>query len=83
MPAASNDSVVLLPVPVVITPPGVRVNVQVPDNGKLLNTTLPVATAHVGWVMIPMVGAVGLVGWALITTFAEAIETQPDALVTV
>lgn len=83
MPAASNDRVVLLPVPVVVTPPGVLVNVQVPDNGKLLNTTLPVATAHVGCVMIPKVGAVGFVGWALITTLAEATEIHPDALVTV
>jgi hypothetical protein len=73
----------MLPVPVVVTPPGVLVNVQVPDDGKLLNTTLPVATAHVGCVVIPTVGAIGVAGWALMTTLAEATETHPDALVTV
>jgi len=48
VPAASPFIVVLVPEPVVIVPPGVRVNVQVPDDGSPFNTTLPVATAHVG-----------------------------------
>jgi hypothetical protein len=37
----------LVPVPEVV-PPGVLVNVQVPEDGKPLKTTLPVETAHVG-----------------------------------
>lgn len=45
--AASPVTVVLVPVPVVV-PPGVRVNVQVPVDGRPLKTTLPVATLHVG-----------------------------------
>jgi hypothetical protein len=69
-------------VPVVV-PPGVLVNIQVPDAGKPLKTTLPVAIAQVGWVMVPTVGAVGDKGWAVITTLAEAVETQPEELVTV
>jgi hypothetical protein len=50
---------VLVPVPVVATAPGLRVNVQVPEAGKLLKTTLPVAKVHVGCVIVPIVGVVG------------------------
>jgi len=70
-------------VPVDVTAPGVLVNVQLPVAGKPFNTTLPVAIAQVGWVMVPTVGAVGDDGCAVITTLAEAGETQPEALVTV
>ena len=41
----------------VVVPPGVLVNVHVPDAGKLLKTTLPVATVQVGCVIVPTVGA--------------------------
>ena len=75
--------VVLVPVPVVVIPPGVLVKVQAPDDGKPLNTMLPVETLHVGCVIIPTVGAVGVTGWALITMFADATDTHVDALVTV
>ena len=67
----------------VVVPPGVIVKVQVPDAGKPLNITLPVETVHEGWVIVPTVGAVGVAGWALITTLADATEVHPDALVTV
>jgi len=70
-------------VPVDVTAPGVLVNVQLPVAGKPFNTTLPVAIAQVGWVIVPTVGAVGDDGCAVITTLAEAGETQPEALVTV
>ena len=56
--------------------------VQVPVAGKPVRTTLPVATVQVGWVMAPMMGAVGVVGCGLITTLAEATEVHPPALVT-
>ena len=56
--------------------------VQFPD-GKPLNTTLPVGTVQVGWVIVPTTGAVGVAGCALITTFADAKETHPDEFVTV
>ena len=75
--------VVVVPVPVVVVPPGVLVNVQLPVAGKPFNTTLPVATEQVGWLIVPTVGAVGVAGWAVITTLAEADEMQPEALVTV
>jgi hypothetical protein len=70
-------------VPVVVVPPGVRISVQLPDAGKPFNTTLPVATVQVGWVIVPTVGAVGEDGWAVMTTLAEAGEIQPEELVTV
>ena len=56
--------------------------VQLPDEGNPLNATDPVGTAHVGWVMTPTNGAVGTAGAALITALSEAVEVQPDALVT-
>ena len=83
VPDTSPDRVVLVPVPVVVIPPGVLVNVHVPDDGKLFNTTLPVATAHVGCVMVSTVGVGGVDSEALITTLIDATETHPDALVTV
>ena len=73
----------LVPVPVDVVPPGDLVKVHVPVAGKPFKITLPVAKAQVGWVTVPNVGAVGVAGWSLITTFAEAAEIHPDALVTV
>jgi hypothetical protein len=75
--------VVEVPVPVVATEPGVLVKVQVPLDGNPLNTTLPVAVAHVGCVMVPTMGAVGALGAALMTILEELDETHDDALVTV
>ena len=72
-----------MPVPVVVTAPGLRVNVHVPDAGNPLSATDPVATAQVGWVIVPTVGAAGVAGCALITTLADATEVHPAALVTV
>ena len=60
MSGAKPDIVVLIPVPVVVTAPGLRVNVHVPVEGSPLNTTLPVATVQVGWVIVPTVGAAGM-----------------------
>ena len=48
VPAASPDIVVLDPVPVVVVPSGVLVNVQVPDAGNPFKITLPVAKTQVG-----------------------------------
>ena len=73
----------LVPDPVVAIAPGLLVNVQVPVAGKPLNTTLPVATLHVGCVIVPTTGAVGALGTALITTLPDDPETQVAALVTV
>ncbi len=48
VPAASSDIIVIVPVPVVVVPPGFLVKVQVPEAGKPLNTKLPVTTVQVG-----------------------------------
>ena len=56
--------------------------VQLPD-GKPLSVTLPVASAQVGCVIVPIDGAAGVAGCALITILPDATEVQPDALVTV
>ena len=78
MPAASPVSVVLVVEPVIA--PGLIVHVPA---GKPFKTTLPVATAQVGWVIVPTEGADGAPGTALITTFPEAEEVQPAKFVTV
>ena len=56
--------------------------VQLPDDGKPFNTTLPVGSEQLGWVIAPAVGAVGVVGCALIITLVVAAEVHPEALVT-
>ena len=48
VPAASNEMVELVPVPVVVVPPGERVRVHVPLAGNPLKTTLPVAKPQLG-----------------------------------
>ena len=50
----------LVPEPVVVVPPGDLVRVHVPVAGNPFNTTLPVATLQVGWVIVPRVGAEGV-----------------------
>ena len=46
----------------VVVPPGDLVSVQIPVAGNPDKTTLPVARAQVGCVIVPMVGAVGADG---------------------
>lgn len=75
-------TVAVVVLPVVITLPGVRVSVHEPA-GKPLNTTDPVGTAQVGWVIVPTVGFDGVAGCELTTTFPDTFEVQPAALRTV
>lgn len=63
--------------------PGVLVRVHVPDEGRLLRVMVPVATVHVGWIVLPATGATGVTGCSLIVTPVDAAEMQPDAFVTV
>jgi hypothetical protein len=67
---------------VVLIAPGFIVKVQEPE-GKPLKSTEPVATVHVGCVIVPTTGAVGAPGTALIVTLADATEVHPSLLVTV
>jgi len=73
----------LIPVPEVVTVPGYRVRVHVPLAGKLLKTTLPVDRIHVGAVIVPTIGAAGVVGCAGITALVDAAEVHPTEFVTV
>jgi hypothetical protein len=83
VPAVSPVTVVLVPVPFVVAPPGDLVRVHVPDGGRPLRSTLPVDTVQVGCVIVPTTGAVGVAGCALITAADEAGDTQPMEFVTV
>jgi hypothetical protein len=57
--------------------------VHIPEAGKPFSTTVPVGDAHeAGWVIVPITGAVGAAGAALITTVADASEIHPASLVT-
>ena len=79
MLGAKTETLVVVPVPEIA--PGL--SVQVPEAGKPLKATLPVGVAQVGGVMVPTIGAAGVAGAGLMSTLAEAAETQPAALVTV
>ena len=43
----------------VVIPPGFRLNVHAPVEGKPFRTTLPVGSVQVGWVNNPTIGAGG------------------------
>lgn len=76
-----NVAVVVLPV--MVAPPGLAVTVQLLA-GRPLSATLAVASAQVGWVIVPTTGAVGTTGAALITALPDAADVQPlDCNVTV
>jgi hypothetical protein len=49
----------------------------VPVDGRPVKLTLPVATVHVGWLIIPITGAAGTGGGEFITALAEAAEGHP------
>ena len=49
--------------------------VQLPVAGKPVKTTLPVGVVHVGWVMVPITGEVGL-----LLTVKAIVFKQPSAV---
>jgi hypothetical protein len=77
VPDGRVETVVVLPEPETVTPPGVLVNVQLPVDGRLLKTTLPVDNAHVGCVIAPTTGGVGDDGCGVITTLADGADIHP------
>jgi hypothetical protein len=79
VPGNISEIVVLTPVPVVVTPPGVRTNVHVPVWGKPLSTTLPIATKQVGWVTVPIEGGAGI-GFIVASTAVLVPVVQPFAV---
>jgi hypothetical protein len=82
-PVAKPEIVRLVPVPVVVTLSGLRINVHEPVAGKPLRMTLPVGVLHVGCVIVPIKGAVAGVGVGKIVKLVEAGDVQPKSLVTV
>lgn len=82
VPCGILEIVVLIPVPEDVTPPGERVNVHEPDEGKPFNTTRPVETVQVGWVIVPITGDGNVFGCELITRFADTTDSHPAALAT-
>lgn len=68
-------------VPVPVIEPGLIIHV--PVAGMPFNITVPVGDAHeAGCVTVPIIGAVGATGGALITTSADGFEIHPAAAVT-
>ena len=68
----------LIPEPVMA--PGFIVHFPV---GKPVSSMLPVATLHVGCVIVLIAGAVAVGGWVLIITLVDGSETHPEFFVTV
>lgn len=83
VPAARPETVVLVPVPLVVAPPGLRVNVHVPDEGNPPSTTLPVATVQVGCVLVPTVGADGMEFTVRVYVAEAAVHGDPKGLLVV
>lgn len=83
VPDAKVAIVVVSPVPVIITPPGLLVSVHVPVEGKPLKSTLPVDNAHVGCTIVPITGAVGADGGVVITALADTGDIHPAEDVTI
>lgn len=83
VPPGKFTKVAVVVLPLMLKPPGCAVIVQLLA-GSPLKATLPVATAQVGEVMVPITGAVGTTGTAFITALPDAAEVQPlDSNVTV
>ena len=83
VPEGRAEIIVLIPVPVVVMLPGLRVNVHVPDDGSPINWTLPVAAEQVVGVIVPTTGADGVTGCGFITTLPDEAEEQLFGIVTV
>jgi hypothetical protein len=82
VPGERPEMVVVEPLPVTVLPPGLTVTVHGLE-GKPLKNTLPVATAQVGCVMVPITGAVGDEGGVGIVTSDDGDEVHPARFVTV
>jgi len=62
VPGPRAERVMLVPVPGVVILPGFIVMVHEPVPGNPFKMRLPVASEHVGWVIVPTTGAVGITG---------------------
>ena len=65
--------IVFVPDPEAVIPAGVLAIVHTPVAGKPFKTTLPVAIAQVGWVIVPIIGAVGVLFTVSVAAFDVAL----------
>lgn len=79
-PAASPLTVVLVPVPLVVILPGIRVRVHVPDEGRLFRTTLPVGFVQERCVIVPIDGVAGVAYTERVYTEVAARHGAPRGL---
>ena len=77
--AARPLKVAVVPEPANVVDPTDSVTVHAPS-GKPLSATVPVAVAHVGWVIVPITGAVGVAGCGLTVALNDATEVQVPSL---
>ena len=82
-PGFSPFTVKVVPEALTMILPGKRVSVHVPVAGRPPMTTLPVGRSHVGWVIAPGTGGVGIDGFVSKVKLCDGIEVQPPELVTV
>lgn len=75
-PGLRPSTVKVVPDALAVILPGKRVRVHVPSAGSPDITTLPVGLSHVGWVMVPGTGGVGVSGCGLIITSCEGSEVH-------
>jgi hypothetical protein len=75
--------VVLVPDPLVTIAPGLRVKLHVPVAGKPLRTTLPVPTAHVRFVIVPIAGAAGIAFTVKANVATPGRQSPPTGLLVV
>ena len=80
VPAVNPVTMPVVPLPLRL-PDGLPVMVQFPDEGKPLSATLPVATRHVGWVMVPMIGADGRAFTVTVAVAVTAAQLPAAAIV--
>jgi len=78
VPEGNPDRVLLVPEPAIA--PGLIIQLPV---GRPFNTTLPVATVQVGCVIVPTVGAEGVIGCGRIVKLPDGEDVHPTELVTV
>jgi hypothetical protein len=71
---------VVVPVPAVVTSPGFRVTVHDPVDGNPLSATLPVAIAHVGFVIVPATGVAGIALTVKVKVLVAAVHDDPLGL---
>lgn len=74
--AVNPLNVPVVPLPFIVAPPGAAVTVQFPTAGKPLKATLPVVTVQVGWVIVPIIGGLGLTKIGAILKPALAVDVQ-------